>query len=146
MSSSPLVMITGGNGFVGYAVIAGVLKAGVCISSFINTLNGSIKISDVSAWLQSTFKHSNKITDKRLTTPVSSRCISPSPRRRRQNMYRPVYSRISLQGITHLHHHTRQHQTRRLLRGSQGMLVHHPHRLSNRSSARRPSLASRSRQ
>ena len=29
MTTSPLVMITGGNGFVGYAVIAGVLKAGV---------------------------------------------------------------------------------------------------------------------
>ena len=29
MSSSPLVLITGGNGFVGYAVLAGTLKAGV---------------------------------------------------------------------------------------------------------------------
>ena len=29
MSSSPLVLITGGNGFVGYAVLVGTLKAGV---------------------------------------------------------------------------------------------------------------------
>ena len=29
MSSPPLVLITGGNGFVGYAVLAGALKAGV---------------------------------------------------------------------------------------------------------------------
>ena len=31
-------MITGGNGFVGYAVIVGALKAGVRISSFISVL------------------------------------------------------------------------------------------------------------
>ena len=29
MSSSPLVLITGGNGFIGYAVLAGALEAGV---------------------------------------------------------------------------------------------------------------------
>ena len=29
MSALPLALITGGNGFVGYAVIAGALKAGV---------------------------------------------------------------------------------------------------------------------
>ena len=29
MSSLPLVLITGGNGFVGYAVLAGTLKVGV---------------------------------------------------------------------------------------------------------------------
>lgn len=29
MSSPPLVLITGGNGFIGYAVLAGTLKAGV---------------------------------------------------------------------------------------------------------------------
>jgi len=33
MSSSPLVLITAGNGFVGYAVLAGTLKAGVRASS-----------------------------------------------------------------------------------------------------------------
>ena len=32
MSSSPLVLINGGNGFVGYAVLAGTLKAGVRVS------------------------------------------------------------------------------------------------------------------
>lgn len=31
MSSAPLVLITGGNGFVGYAVLAGILKAGVSV-------------------------------------------------------------------------------------------------------------------
>ena len=33
MSSTQLVMLTGGNGFVGYAVLAGLLKAGVRTSS-----------------------------------------------------------------------------------------------------------------
>ena len=33
MSSPPLVLITGANGFVGYAVLAGTLKAGVRVSS-----------------------------------------------------------------------------------------------------------------
>lgn len=33
MSSSQLLMLTGGNGFVGYAVLAGLLKAGVRTSS-----------------------------------------------------------------------------------------------------------------
>lgn len=32
MPSSPLVLITGGNGFVGYAVLAGILYAGVRVS------------------------------------------------------------------------------------------------------------------
>lgn len=32
MSTSPLVLITAGNGFVGYAVLAGTLKAGVRVS------------------------------------------------------------------------------------------------------------------
>lgn len=32
MSSPPAVLITGGNGFVGYAVLAGTLKAGVRVS------------------------------------------------------------------------------------------------------------------
>ena len=32
MSTSPLVLITAGNGFVGYAVLAGALKAGVRVS------------------------------------------------------------------------------------------------------------------
>ena len=32
MSSPPLVLITGGNGFVGYAVLVGLLKIGVRVS------------------------------------------------------------------------------------------------------------------
>ena len=34
MSSPPLVLITGGNGFVGYAVLAGTLMAGVSVFPF----------------------------------------------------------------------------------------------------------------
>ena len=36
MSSPPLVLITGGNGFVGYAVLVGILNIGVRISVGLN--------------------------------------------------------------------------------------------------------------
>lgn len=32
MESPPLVLVTGGNGFVGYAVLLGILKSGVRLS------------------------------------------------------------------------------------------------------------------
>ena len=49
MSTAPLVLITGGNGFVGYAVLVGALKAGVrllngyyaCFHSILRAFEGS---------------------------------------------------------------------------------------------------------